>query len=172
MTVEQPPDLATPVDSLADLAVAHWVNLVGLASLLLRDRAQAEDVVQDAVVKCLRGRPQLRDTAAGLAYLRAAVLNGARSGLRRRALVHRHDAQPVVDAPGADEGALASVQRDAVVEALRDLPRRQREAVVLRFWADATEKQAAQAMGVSVGAVKAYTSRGLAALAISLKEDA
>jgi RNA polymerase sigma factor (sigma-70 family) len=65
---------------------------------------------------------------------------------------------------GADEAAIARLERDAVVRALKTLPKRQRGAVVLRFYADASERQAAAAMGVSVGAVKGYTSRGLAAL--------
>lgn len=148
----------------------HWHDLVRLAGLLLRDTGQAEDVVQDALVKCLLGGDRLRDPDAALAYLRAAVLNSARTALRRRALGRRLTAVPVVPEAGADEGALAALERDLVVVALRELPRRQREAVVLRFWADATERQAAAAMGVSVGAVKSYTSRGLAALARIMEE--
>ena len=160
---------AVPVDGIAGLVERNWADLVRLAALLLRDRVQAEDVVQDAVVSCLRGQHRLRDPDAALAYLRRAVVNNARSLLRRRAMIRRHDTGQVVHMPGADEGALSGVERDAVIVALRDLPRRQREAVVLRFYADATEKQAAEAMGVSVGSVKAYTSRGLAALQSALE---
>lgn len=140
----------------------HWPGLVRLATLLLRDATQAEDVVQDAVISCLRKRPDHPDAA--LAYLRRAVVNTAHSALRRRMVALRHRPAPPPDGAPADEGALAAVERDAVVRALKRLPARQREAVVLRFYADATEKQAAAAMGCSVGSVKAYTSRGLAAL--------
>jgi len=126
--------------------------------------------VQDALVKCLQGGHRLRHPDAALAYLRVAVVNSARTAVRRRALGRRLTAVPVVHVAGADEGALAAVERDLVIVALKELPRRQREAVVLRFWADATEKQAAAAMGVSVGSVKSYTSRGLAALTAILEE--
>ncbi|MGH3743833.1 MAG: RNA polymerase sigma factor, partial [Mycobacteriales bacterium] len=66
----------------------HWPGLVRLATLLLRDAAQAEDVVQDAVVSCLRRRPD--DPDAALAYLRRAVVNTAHSALRRRMVALRH----------------------------------------------------------------------------------
>lgn len=154
---------AVDVDDPYEAVLAeHWQGLVRLATLLMRDATQAEDVVQDALVACLRKRPD--DPDAALAYLRRAVVNTAHSALRRRMVALRHRPAAAPDAPAADEGALAAVERDAVVRALKRLPARQREAVVLRFYADATEKQAAAAMGCSVGSVKAYTSRGLSAL--------
>lgn len=157
-------------DPFEAVLAAHWQGLVRLAMLLLRDASMAEDVVQDAVIACLRR--DLRDPDAALGYLRRAVVNTAHSALRRRVVALRHRPAPMPDGPGADEGALAAVERDEVVAALRRLPPRQREAVVLRFYADATEKQAAAAMGVSVGAVKSYTSRGLAALRTILEDQA
>lgn len=154
---------AVDVDDPYEVVLAeHWQGLVRLATLLLRDATQAEDVVQDALVACLRRRPD--DPAAALPYLRRAVVNTAHSALRRRLVARRHRPAPMPDGAPADEGALAAVERDAVVRALKRLPARQREAVVLRYYADASERQAAEAMGVSVGSVKAYTSRGLAAL--------
>lgn len=158
------------VDPFGALLVAHWASLVRLAALLVRD-ADHEDVVQEAAISCLRGSHRLRDDDAALAYLRRAVVNTARSALRRRrvALAHRPAGAP--NAPGADEAAIAALERDAVVVALRSLPRRQREALVLRYYADLSEKQAAQAMKVSVGAVKSYTSRGLVALRVALGDQ-
>ncbi len=158
------------VDPFSGVVVSNWSALVRLAALLLRDPAHAEDVVQDALVGCLRRKVELRDPDAALAYLRRAVVNGARSRLRRTIVARRHEPSPGPDAPGADEAAIAGVERDAVIAALKALPRRQREALVLRFYVDATEKQAAAAMGCSVGSVKAYTSRGLAAIALLLEE--
>ncbi len=159
--VDPPTVLADPFET---LLAEHWHGLVRLATLLLRDAGQAEDVVQEALIACLAGRARLREPDAALAYLRRAVVNTARSALRRRRVAWLHRPAAAPDQPGADEGALAAVERDAVVRALKQLAPRQREAVVLRFYADATERQAATAMGVSVGSVKAYTSRGLAAL--------
>lgn len=151
-------------DPFERLMAEHWLSLVRTAALLLRDASQAEDVAAEALLSCLRRRASISDPDLLLAYVRRAVVNTARSALRRRrvALANRPAALP--DAAGADEGALARLDRDAVVRALKQLPRRQREALVLRYYADASEKQAAAAMGVSVGSVKAYTSRGLAAL--------
>jgi RNA polymerase sigma-70 factor (sigma-E family) len=160
-SVDGVPSLDDPFER---LLADNWLGLVRAWALLLRNSAQAEDVVQDAVIACLRQRAHITDPEQALGYVRRAVVNTARSALRRQrvALAHRPVAMP--HGAGADEAAIARLERDAVVRALKTLPKRQREAVVLRFYADASERQAAAAMGVSVGAVKGYTSRGLAAL--------
>jgi RNA polymerase sigma factor (sigma-70 family) len=75
------------------------------------------------------------------------------------------------DTASAESGALTQLDRSAVVHALRDLPRRQREAIVLRYYADLSEAQTAYAMGISTGAVKSHTSRGMAALRHLLEEE-
>lgn len=143
---------------LAELFAADYQTLVGLARLL-GDPAEAEDVVQSAFVGvCRRGR--LRDPQLAGAYLRRSVVNGVRSRWRQRATGVRYGwVHPREQAPEADV-----LQRLVVRQALAGLPRRQREAVVLRYFADLSEKDTAQVMGVSVGSVKAYTSRGLACL--------
>jgi RNA polymerase sigma factor (sigma-70 family) len=73
--------------------------------------------------------------------------------------------------PSAEHGALALVERSAVIAALRDLPERQREALVLRYYADLSEAEIAAAMKISRGAVKSHTSRGMAALRLALEYD-
>ena len=73
--------------------------------------------------------------------------------------------------PSAEHGALALLERSAVTSALRSLPARQREAVVLRYYADFSEADIAQAMGISRGAVKSHTARALAALKSSLERE-
>lgn len=150
------------------LYAEHYGALVRLAALLLDDVTACEDVVQEAFVRVHGAR--LRDPDRALAYLRQTVVNLSRSALRRRLVALRHLPRPAPDGAPADEGAYAAVERAAVVRALRALPRRQREAVVLRFWADLSEAQAASALGVSVGSIKGYTSRGLAALTVALEE--
>jgi RNA polymerase sigma factor (sigma-70 family) len=99
-----------------------------------------------------------------LAYLRQSVVNLARSELRRRLVRLRHAPRPMPDAASAEEGACAAISRQEVIVALRRIPARQREAVVLRFWADLPEAEIADLMGVTVGAVKSYISRGLSRL--------
>jgi RNA polymerase sigma-70 factor (sigma-E family) len=172
--VASPASAATTEETLTALYVAEYGRLLRLAALLVDDLGSCEEIVQDAYLKVhaalLGPTPRLRDEDRALAYLRQTVVNLARSSLRRRLVARKHAPRPMPDAPSAEEGAYAQVERAAVVKALRDLPRRQREAVVLRYYGDLTEADAAGVMGVSVGAVKAYTSRGLAALAEALEE--
>jgi RNA polymerase sigma-70 factor (sigma-E family) len=151
---------------------SEYRSLVRLASLLLGDRAASEEVVQDAFVRLQLGWRGIREPGKAPAWLRSAVLNGARSRLRRRA-VRRRGLEPVAGpAPAADAGALAADERRRVVAALRFLPARQREALVLRFYLDLSEAATAEAMGVSAGSVKTHVHRGLAALHDLLGEDA
>lgn len=158
-------------EAVTRLFAAHYRSLVRLAALLLHDHGTAEEIVQDAFV-ALHGRwHRLRDSYQALAYLRATVVNRARSALRHRGVVGRHlaSAVPPPDAPSAEAGALGALQHDAVVAALRALPARQREAIVLRYYVDLSEADIAEAMGCSRGAVKSHTSRGMAALRTTLE---
>src|SRR3954468_20148748 len=111
---------------------------------------------------CRWGRLREPDKAA--AYLRAAVVNRSRSTLRRRVVEDRHRPLPGDDMPSAEHGALALLERDRVLAALRPLPARQREALVLRYYADLSEADIAEAMGISPGAVNSHASRGISAL--------
>jgi len=70
----------------------------------------------------------------------------------------------VPDAPGADTASLDSERRRAVLDALRALPQRQREVLTLRYYLDFSEREIAQTLGISQGAVKSHASRGAAAL--------
>jgi RNA polymerase sigma factor (sigma-70 family) len=75
------------------------------------------------------------------------------------------------DMPSAEHGAFLLLERSAVIAALRDLPTRQREAIVLRYYADLSEAEIAATMGISRGAVKSHTSRGMAALRAVLEQE-
>jgi RNA polymerase sigma-70 factor (sigma-E family) len=158
-------------DSLTLLYSAHYKGLVRLAAFLTSDRDTAEEVVQDAYVKVLGRWGGLRDLDKGEAYLRQTVVNLSRSRLRHRVVVEKHAPAPMADAASAEAGAMSRLERSAVVHALAELPRRQREAIVLRYYADLSEAQTAHAMGISAGAVKSHTSRGMAALRHLLEEE-
>ncbi|MDX6197797.1 MAG: hypothetical protein QOJ79_948 [Actinomycetota bacterium] len=158
-------------DSLTVLYAAHYRGLVRLAAFLTGDRDGAEEVVQDAYVTVLGRWGGLRDLDKGEAYLRQSVVNLSRSRLRHRVVVERHAPAPMPDAASAEAGAISALDRSAVIHALGELPRRQREAIVLRYYADLSEAQTAHAMGISAGAVKSHTSRGMAALRHLLEED-
>ena len=153
----------------ADLELLYerqFSDLVRLASLLLGDQSAAEEVVQDAFVRALISWRTIRDPERAPAFLRSAVLNGARSRLRRWAVARRHP-QGVDDRVESDESR--SVAHQAMVAALRGLPTRQRESVVLRYYLDLPEHEIAQVMGVSAGSVKTHLHRGLQALARDIK---
>jgi RNA polymerase sigma-70 factor (sigma-E family) len=158
-----------PADRDADEAVTalyaeHYKSLVGLAVLLVRDVATAEEVVQDSFVAMHRGWHRLRDTDKALSYLRRSVVNRSRSVLRHRVVADRNAPKPPPDMPSAEQGAMTLLERSAVVAALRVLSPRQREVVVLRYYGDLSEAQIASAIGISQGAVKSHTARAMAAL--------
>jgi RNA polymerase sigma-70 factor (sigma-E family) len=157
-------DTDTALAAITEIYGAHYRSLVRLATLLVHDIATAEEVVQDSFVALHAGLHRLRDSEKTLSYLRASVVNRSRSVLRHRVVVDRNAPKPAPDMPSAEHGALALIERSSVVAALRSLPERQREVVVLRFYADLSEAQIAAAMGITRGAVKSHTSRAMAAL--------
>jgi len=148
----------------------HALALVKLAFLMTGDQPTAEDVVQDAFLGLTRRWRSLQDQDNALGYLRTSVLNGCRSVHRVRFRRQGITLDAPRDTASAEDLAILGEVNSQVLVAIRRLPARQREAVVLRYYLDMTEDQAARAMGVSRGTVKSATSRGLAALARMLKE--
>ena len=153
---------------------AHGVGLIRLAVVMLGDRPAAEDVVQEAFCGLYRRWDHLDDPGNALRYLRSSVLNGCRSVLRNRGRLRLRLGQD----PGrpdsvesAESTALVGEEHRAVLAALRRLPDRQREALVLRFYLELSEAEIAQAMGISQGTVKSTVSRALAALGRLLGES-
>jgi RNA polymerase sigma-70 factor (sigma-E family) len=150
---------------------AHALGLVRLAVVITGDQGGAEDIVQDAFLGLYRRWDHLAELPYPLAYLRASVLNGCRTALRRRSRADR--AHYPREAPGESAEALAllSEEQRAVARAIRDLPGRQREALVLRYYLSLSEADTAQAMRVSRGTVKSATSRALAAIGRRLTQE-
>ena len=148
---------------------AHALGLTRLAFIMLGDRQTAEDVVQEAFCGLYRAWDRMHDHANALGYVRSSVLNGSRSALRRARRVPRQLAVPA--AASAEAAVLAGEEHRETVTALRRLPPRQREVLVLRYFADLPEQEIALAMGVSRGTVKSTTSRALAALSRMLQEE-
>lgn len=160
-------------EAVTALYTAHYRSLVRLSALLVHDAGTAEEIVQDAFV-AMHGRwARLREPDKALAYLRQAVVNRSRSALRHRKVVERHSAgQELLDSPSAEHTVMVGLRHDAVIAALRRLPTRQRETLVLRYYADLSEAEIAETMGISRGAVKSHASRGLAALRPILEQMA
>jgi RNA polymerase sigma-70 factor (sigma-E family) len=154
------------------LYTEHYRPLVRLAALLVRDLATAEEIVQDSFVAMHANWRRLRDNSKASSYLRQCVVNGSRSVLRHRMVADRYVLQIAPDMPSAEQGAIARLERSAVIAALHSLPSRQREALVLRYYADLTEAQIASAMGISRGAVKSHTARAMTTLRGMLEREA
>ena len=177
--------IPSPGASLDSAAIAalfrdHHAELVRLALLMVGDLPTAEDVVQDVYMSLHRrnraqGRAQTVE--APLPYVRAAVLNGCRSALRRRGIARRIGLTGQA-APNEDRMTLASAEsevilsedRRQVLSALARLPRRRREVLVLRYYLGLSEAEIAAVLGISAGTVKSTAARALAALARDLGE--
>jgi RNA polymerase sigma-70 factor (sigma-E family) len=147
---------------------AHALSLGRLALLMTGDRDAAQDVVQDAFLGLYRRWDRLSDVDAAPAYLRTSVLNGCRTLLKRRSRPLPWAAEESLES--AEASLIHSEEQRAILAAVRRLPRRQREALVLRYYLDLTEEQAARAMGVSRGTVKSATSRAVTSVGRMLKE--
>ena len=168
----------------------HHAELVRLAVLMTGDQESAEDIVQDVFAR-LCTRDYLPEAAGALAYVRAAVLNGCRSALRRRAAARRSGGArggPAYNARARDGSArdgwardltqasaehevLLAEDRRQVLAALAGLSRRRREVLVLRYWLGLPEAEIAAVLGISPGTVKSTAARGIAALARELGES-
>ncbi|WP_051385904.1 SigE family RNA polymerase sigma factor [Actinokineospora inagensis] len=158
-----PPQPEAPL-TLEDLYRTHRMRLVRLALLLVDEPATAEDVVQEAFTGLHRNWGGLRDSAAAVGYLRTAVVNGSRSVLRRRKTAREYTPPHAVNARSAESLAMLTAEHQSVVRALSQLPPRQREVLVLRYYGNLTEAEIAEAAGISKGTVKSTASRALEAL--------
>ena len=127
----------------------------------------------DAFAGLERRWNHVRRTEDAFFYLRTSVVNGSRSRLRRLR-VSRAKSRSLADLDGApaEQIALLHLEHQAVVIALRTLPRRQREVLVLRYYEEASEAEIAETLGISAGSVKTHASRGLHAVADLLEGSA
>ncbi|MFI9115553.1 sigma-70 family RNA polymerase sigma factor [Streptomyces venezuelae] len=154
-----------PPPDLTELYLARRLDMVRLAVFLVDDRHTAEDVVQDAfAAMCRRYGTSLHGLQDPGAYLHTAVVNAARSVLRRRRTARAYTPPHPVAGPPVDEDLLLAEEHRHVLDALAGLTRRQREVLVLRYWSELTEAQIAQTLGLSRGTVKSTASRALDAL--------
>jgi RNA polymerase sigma-70 factor (sigma-E family) len=175
-----PPNPATPAPpavpaesereaALARLFELHYTSMLRLAALLGAD--DPENIVAEAYYELYRRWRRLRDADRAESYLRSVVCNLTRMRLRHLRIVRKHAAGPPAEwAASAEYTALLHDDQRALVRALRTLPPRQREALVLRHWLGLKEAEIAEAMGISAGSVKTHTARGIAALTRVLQD--
>jgi RNA polymerase sigma factor (sigma-70 family) len=160
-------DASTVVD--VDALVARLFEeegrrLVRLARLFVDDRNAAEDLVQEGFIRLARSATRIHDERKAAAYLRSIVLNLVRDQNRRGLVSLRHHL-PFDDlrASTEDEIVLRDDQRE-VIAALRELPHRQRDCVVLRYYEEQGIDEIAETLGISRNSVKTHLQRGLAAM--------
>lgn len=159
-------------EACVELFDRHYWGLVRLAHLLGVD--DPEDLVQESFVRLHQRRRTLSNPDAALAYVRRTVCNLSRNRLRHLRMARRRHQQLAADQEAASV-ELTVVRGELVrdlLEALEDLPRRQREVVVLRYWADLSERETAETLGIAPGTVKAHTARAIATLFTRLEAGA
>ncbi len=161
---------AIDVDALVvSLFRAEGSRLVSLARFFVDDRTAAEDLVQEAFIRLARSGHRIHDEDRAAAYLRSIVINLARDHNRRGLVSFRHRPPAVCDEPSAEERATHDESRREVIQALRSLPRRQRDCVALRYYLDLPVSDIAESLGVSVNSVKTHLQRGLRSMAEKLE---
>ncbi len=153
----------------SEYVTLRWPRMLRTARLLTGEHALAEDLVQTALEKCYAAWPRLRAYEAADAYVRRTIVNTYLSWRRKKAWGEvprdRFDDHPTADA------ADSVPQRSVLMDALAELPARQRAAVVLRYYEDLSVQQTAELLGCSTGTVKSQTSDALSNLRDLLGDD-
>lgn len=163
------PTETEPAMGAAELYREHYASLVRMAALMTDSRSLAEEIVQDAFAELIARSSHVQPVAA-LGYLRKSVANRARSALRRRRTARNYRPSPRGSAAAADESVLRAAGFDLLLRAVADLPIRQRQVIVLRYYSGASISETAAALEISTAAVTTSTHRALRALA-PLKDD-
>ena len=149
---------------------AESARLVQMARWFVDDRTAAEDLVQEAFIKFAANARRINSPDRAAAYLRSIVINLARDYNRRGLVSLRHRPPAVLDEQSAEDDATNRESIREVVAALRELPRRQRDCVVLRYYLDLPIAEIASTLGLSSNSVKTHLQRGLRKLSVDLGE--
>ncbi len=164
-----------PLISVQALQALHDQSYSWALSCCRYDRGEAEDVLQQTYGLLIEGSARFEGASTLKTWLFAVIRNVARQRARRYWLTHKLFA-PAVDAEPAHDG---TAERDAhqrerrkrVLDALRQLPGRQRETLELTFYRELTIEQAARVMGVSIGSARVHYERGKRALVARLDRE-
>ena len=154
----------------AELFTAEATNLVRMARFFVDDRTAAEDLVQEAFIRLARSAYRIRDADRSVAYLRSIVLNLARDHNRRGLVSLRHRPPAEIEPAGVEELVTGRDDQRALLGALRELPRRQRDCLVLRYYLDLAVQEIADTLELSPNSVKTHLQRGLRALESTLED--
>ena len=149
-------------DPFRTLFLAEFGSMVALARLLGADDPEA--IAQDAFLALHTRWDKLRDPAAAVGYLRRSVLNLSRNRLRHLGVRRRLQPLPVPTAPSAEATAVVREEVAELLAAIAALPRRRREALVLRHWLGLDYEEIAGVLGVSQPSARSLISRAMAQL--------
>lgn len=158
------PDAIASAPTPSSLHQQHFTELVRVAALMVDDRYLAEEIVQEAFAKLVAGWERV-DADRAIGYLYRSVSNGAKSALRRRRTARAHRPDTLDTAPGADAVVLRAAGYQSLLDAVAALPFRQRQVLVLRYYAEQSVAECAAALRLSETAVTAATHRAITALA-------
>jgi RNA polymerase sigma-70 factor (sigma-E family) len=157
--------------SFGDFVIENGAGLLRTAHLITLDHSEAEDLVQECLLRVSRRWGEVGSMDSPLAYSRRTLANLAFRGARNRRRRRDELAGPSRDAAYALDAAEAVALRDEVLNALRTLTVRQRTVLALRYFHDLSETQVAEALGCSVGTVRSTTSRSLAQLRTAIDQE-
>jgi RNA polymerase sigma factor (sigma-70 family) len=173
------PEYVVVVEDVAVLFRNEGRRLLGMLTAYLGDRAEAEDVLQDAFARVQRAWPRIEHRGSAPAYLRSTAFNLARSSLRRRrrrpdpvaAMPAGRDLEPAADGPSLDDGLTLREDQREVLAALGALPTRQRACVVLRYYGEHGIEEISDTLGISPNSVKTHLRRAMASLHEALESS-
>jgi RNA polymerase sigma factor (sigma-70 family) len=149
---------------------AHYRSLFRLAVLLLSDVALAEELTQETFFRFHCAARPARP-GAELAYMRRTLVNLCHGHHRHLAVVRRAVVPLLVDAPSAEDETAGGERQRAIAAAVRSLPTRQRECVVLHYYAELSDSEVGHTLGISAGSVKRHLHRARATLAAQLEGE-
>ena len=167
MDIALPSTAAAAVD--VDALVVRLFNeegrsLVRLVRLFVDDRNAAEDLVQEGFIRLARSAHRIKDDAKAASYLRSIVLNLARDHNRRGLVSLRHHLPTDDERASTEDEIVLRDDQQQVIDALRDLPHRQRDCIALRYYEELGIDGIAETLGISPNSVKTHLKRGMATL--------
>ena len=142
-----------------------------LAGLILGDALEAEDAVQDALLRAWRSTGSLRDVEGFQAWFDRILVNGCRDRMRRRKTLRFIPLDPTMDPAAAGDPFRAIAERDALLAGLKALDPDERVVVVLHYWADLSLEHIADRIGAPLGTVKSRLHRARGILRDLLSAD-
>lgn len=150
--------------NLDELYREHGPAVAKLAYLVTGDQQLAEDLTQDAFLRVWDKLDDIDDPAAVGAYIKKTVVNLARNQFRHNAVARKHAEKLKPELKQSITDTAKIQMRDAVFNAMQQLPERQREILVCKYYLQLSEAETAELLDIPAGTVKSNTSRAMESL--------